>query len=43
MKYKDKFDCDGIVWEFGYWLNKIDQSLVYMKGLLFIEMQQGSF
>jgi acetylornithine deacetylase/succinyl-diaminopimelate desuccinylase-like protein len=39
MKYKDKFDCDGIVWEFGY-VDEQDIPIISlgMKGLLFIEL-----
>lgn len=39
QKYKKKFSCDGVIWEFGY-VDSKDRPLVGlgMKGLLFVEL-----
>ena len=38
-KYKDKFSCDGIIWEFGY-IDVNDKPIISlgMKGLLYVEL-----
>ena len=39
MKYKEKFTCDGIIWEFGY-INERNIPIISlgMKGLLYVEL-----
>lgn len=39
VKYKEKFRCDGIIWEFGY-INEKNNPIISlgMKGLLYVEL-----
>lgn len=39
-KYRDKFACDGVIWEFGY-VDAHDRAVIGlgMKGLLFVELR----